>query len=652
MNDPDREGDLKKFIEKINGVPLPPLPQAPNFGAPLNQPLQPQPAHQQPQPTLAQPTLAQPILAQPTPGGSPPWRSHAHNSDRPLQRRSAVVNSLRPTTPTTVGRPGLSPLSPREPQPKQPTKSPLDTGDDTNSSPPTLDPRKRQPQRLLQSSQDTDDDFPPLPSTLSPRRPQPKQYEQPSTTSGPSKLSPLSERPPQLKPKRLIETAQDTDDDTSSQDTDDDTPLPSTLSPPRTQPKYQPPSTTSGPSKLSPLKPGQTERKQPIQPSSTSVPPSHSTTNLPPTQRLSPTRGQHQGKPQSDESSSTDDPFDISPEKFPLEKRPPRKAVGGSPSSKSSSSPSQRTQNLPQNASQQNQGQAQKASLRLQLKEDAGIMVANLNDKLKMKFTYADKSKNEEKLKACGASKKSRVTAILSKIEKTETTYEATYVSYAEARTMAKEYIAAESDSKDADTIKRVKLCREILNEIEEKLSSLEGLDTLARKLAGQYLHKLQDGKEVPFEAAESMKVLLERKLLPVGTKKMLQTVMDAITKVEKSTGYAAIQNLQANDHRGKAELLNRHGCFKASDGGTSDVRLLENKDGTIAFAYKSVEGESNGGLSFLNLPKGASSMREDVSSTICKSIKEATALDLGFPESSIVNLDGEAGAAHRGGQG
>jgi hypothetical protein len=319
-------------------------------------------------------------------------------------------------------------------------------------------------------------------------------------------------------------------------------------------------------------------------------------------------------------------------------------AFGITPSSQSQSSSSQQSQIPPPKDKQK------KLQVRLTLKEAAHKAVNAINAESGQPFAYDNKSKNDEKLKACKAGEKSHVTAILRTIEKRESNYQAALDSCTKAMKMATKYI---QDHQKPEYDDRVKLCEDIVKEIKTKLASIEKQNALACAMAEQYIKTAMKGYEVPFEAARAMKVLLGHKLLSDDTKAKLQAAIDAYDeKADRSAGFAAVKTLRSDDGRDKAEVLNRHGCFKASDGGSSDVRLLENEDGSIAYAYKSVAGESGGGLTFLfpncpidKLPKGASSMREDVSSTICQSIKTATKLDLGFPMCRVVKLDGEPGA-------
>jgi hypothetical protein len=121
------------------------------------------------------------------------------------------------------------------------------------------------------------------------------------------------------------------------------------------------------------------------------------------------------------------------------------------------------------------------------------------------------------------------------------------------------------------------------------------------------------------------------------------------IQDLDRPRGYEMLAQINNPTELQKAEILLSHGCFKGSGGGTSDVRLLQNPDKTIAFAFKGARGEAKGARDFLNLPHGACTTREDLCSTISQSIHSQTGLDLGFPKSKAVKIDGQTGALIEG---
>ncbi len=337
-----------------------------------------------------------------------------------------------------------------------------------------------------------------------------------------------------------------------------------------------------------------------------------------------------------DDSSSEETPFQFT------QKR------GGS----SSQTPLSPSQNLTSSSQQsQDPGQLKKQAERRQAKKEfAAKKAKEVDDGLAP--IYAKKSETKQLLADCEAKEHHTVAKIFEMLEDAKPTFEDTVASYNKAIQMAQTSIAEHKDKKlSASAAKRVQLCNDIVSNIKAKLQSIKQQNNSAEEMALSYMSMVKNGVEVPFQAAQEMETLLRRTLLEDRIKKMLRELIKAINEHERKAAYASIKTLPKGDSRGEAELLNRHGCFKRPDGGTSDVRLLQNEDGTIAHAFKSVAGESAGGLDRLNLPKGASSMREDVSSTICESLKTATGgkLNLGFPVARVVKLDGQVGALIEG---
>src|SRR5262249_33540759 len=70
--------------------------------------------------------------------------------------------------------------------------------------------------------------------------------------------------------------------------------------------------------------------------------------------------------------------------------------------------------------------------------------------------------------------------------------------------------------------------------------------------------------------------------------------------------------------------------------GGTSEVQLIKNSKGDIAYAFKPLDGES--------VQNKGDTLREVVSSRMCRAFTEMTNLELGFPEVSVANIGGGAG--------
>lgn len=79
--------------------------------------------------------------------------------------------------------------------------------------------------------------------------------------------------------------------------------------------------------------------------------------------------------------------------------------------------------------------------------------------------------------------------------------------------------------------------------------------------------------------------------------------------------------------------------------GGTSDVYLIKNASDQVAFAFKSIEGES----SQIRTPKGSGAVRESMASTFSDTIREQTGLDFGFPKVDITRIGDRQGALVEG---
>ncbi|MBV8503093.1 MAG: hypothetical protein JO006_15430 [Paucibacter sp.] len=81
--------------------------------------------------------------------------------------------------------------------------------------------------------------------------------------------------------------------------------------------------------------------------------------------------------------------------------------------------------------------------------------------------------------------------------------------------------------------------------------------------------------------------------------------------------------------------LIKDHG-FSSPSGGTSEVHLVKDGHGGIAYAFKTVQGESTQS----GLQPGGGAVREALSSTLAQEIMAQTGLDFGFPKVQIVSMD------------
>src|SRR5262249_40716711 len=90
-----------------------------------------------------------------------------------------------------------------------------------------------------------------------------------------------------------------------------------------------------------------------------------------------------------------------------------------------------------------------------------------------------------------------------------------------------------------------------------------------------------------------------------------------------------------------KAKLMGASFGTKRPGGGTSDVQLIKDTEGKIAFAFKSIKGESFQ----TGMKPGSGAVREALTSKVSESIRAQTGLDFGFPKVSIAEVGGQKGA-------
>jgi hypothetical protein len=294
---------------------------------------------------------------------------------------------------------------------------------------------------------------------------------------------------------------------------------------------------------------------------------------------------------------------------------------------------------------------------REKMKDDAANRVKDCQTE---QVSVFNKDARNKMLAECGASVKSDLGVIVNSMVFTAKTdkFESFVEGYQKTIQLALDYInnngGKKNDKLSPEVVKCKQDCQKIIAEVEKKQAEVERKNLKAVQTA-QLFKILLDTESpvisVTFEAAQEMQKLLDDKLLSNDTKIELQEAIDAVNKRDRETGYGILDQKPNATGRDRAEILNRHGCFKQAGGGTSVVRLLKNKDGSIASAFKSVAGESKQGLDFLKLGKGASSMREDISSTINNEISNLTKskLDLGFPNARVESLDGVQGALVQG---
>lgn len=124
------------------------------------------------------------------------------------------------------------------------------------------------------------------------------------------------------------------------------------------------------------------------------------------------------------------------------------------------------------------------------------------------------------------------------------------------------------------------------------------------------------------------------------------------IEKLEQARDRAQADDRTAKDVEAyrsmDAEILAKvSGSFRPNKG-TSDVALVNGADGEVAYAFKSVEGES----SMMGTPKGFGTSREVMMSALVENLKEKYGLGFGWPKATMASMGGKPGALIDGVQG
>ncbi|ADB16947.1 hypothetical protein Psta_2277 [Pirellula staleyi DSM 6068] len=149
-----------------------------------------------------------------------------------------------------------------------------------------------------------------------------------------------------------------------------------------------------------------------------------------------------------------------------------------------------------------------------------------------------------------------------------------------------------------------------------------------------------------PMEAKEELEKLLDSSLISSTTKQRIQQVAQLIQQNCVAAGNQALAALPADAPRTRrADIMLRQGCYKKPDSGTSDIRLLKNPDGSIAYAFKSAVGEAPQALDLLGLDDGACAVREELCSAANDEFLRQTGIDLGFPKVEVTTIAGKTGA-------
>lgn len=221
------------------------------------------------------------------------------------------------------------------------------------------------------------------------------------------------------------------------------------------------------------------------------------------------------------------------------------------------------------------------------------------------------------------------------------------------ARVGAQKYIDGHKDprigSLPSNVKKRRAQCEQFLKDITALEAEMNAKRDAAKLLCATYSKRVIAGEFVPIEVFDEMNNLKRAGLLDDATKAHLQTTMDVIAAENQRQGYAELGKLGNAKPEVRAEVMLSYGCYKKSAAGSSDVKLLREQDGTIAFAFKDMSMESKQARMGFGLPPGCCAIREDLSSAAYEEFERVTKMNLGFPKSQVLELDGRSGALIEG---
>ena len=134
-------------------------------------------------------------------------------------------------------------------------------------------------------------------------------------------------------------------------------------------------------------------------------------------------------------------------------------------------------------------------------------------------------------------------------------------------------------------------------------------------------------------------------KLQDPATQKMV-TELEAAR--DKATAKDATEKDQEAYRAADAQVLMALCGSSKSKDGTSDVELIKGPDGDVAYAFKSMEGESD----MMGTPKGFATAREVMMSHLCEQLKARYDLDFPWPKATMATMGGKPGALIEGVQG
>ena len=175
----------------------------------------------------------------------------------------------------------------------------------------------------------------------------------------------------------------------------------------------------------------------------------------------------------------------------------------------------------------------------------------------------------------------------------------------------------------------------------DELLRVLNGYQTQARNTAfdEESAKKDQGGKFDQKTINKHNAVMNLRR----GAQLVVQDLIDQEFLVNGSKDAKALEEA----HQRRAQELGSAFGKSRSETGTSDVQLVKDCDDKVAYAFKSVKGEST----MMGTPQGHGTSREVMMSGLMQQLNKH-GLGLGWPAASIAELNGEKGALITGVQG
>lgn len=214
------------------------------------------------------------------------------------------------------------------------------------------------------------------------------------------------------------------------------------------------------------------------------------------------------------------------------------------------------------------------------------------------------------------------------------------------AKTAAQSYIKDHKDPKIGSLPTRVKkrrqYCEQFVKEIDDYIKFIGDRNGAALEMCETYEKKVLAGEYVPPDVVRELEGLLTLGLLTDDTKGQIRKTMALLAQETQKLGYQELAKVGNLSKTEKVDLLEAYGCGSKPGGGTSDVKLLRDNNGNILYAVKSAAKESEDALGSLGLPNGACAMREDVASTVFEKLQELTSIDIGFPKSELMLVNGQ----------